>query len=66
MSWGGKPHRSLHLCDAGVFVLLDLIVLGIVPDAVTLTGAGIILSCVVYIGFREHWQLRHMAQDNAT
>ena len=46
-------------------VLLDLIVLGVVPDAVSLAGAGIILSCGVYIGFREHRQLRHPAQDGA-
>ena len=45
-------------------VLLDLIVLGVVPDAVSLAGAGIILSCGVYIGFREHRQLRQMARDN--
>jgi len=41
-------------------VLLDLIVLGVVPDAVSLTGAGIILLCGVYIGFREHRQRRHL------
>ena len=46
-------------------VLLDLIVLGMVPDAVSLAGAGIILSCGVYIGFREHRQLRYMARNNA-
>ena len=46
-------------------VLLDMIVLGVVPDAVSLAGAGIILSCGVYIGFREHRQLRHMARNNA-
>ena len=49
-----------------VFVmLLDLLVLGVVPDAISLAGAGIILSCGVYIGIREHWQLRHMARDYA-
>ena len=49
-----------------VFImLLDLIVLGVVPDAVSQAGAGIILSCGAYIGFLEHRQLRHMAQDNA-
>ncbi len=46
-------------------VLLDLIVLGVVPDAVSLTGAGIILLCGVYIGFREHRQRRHLAQKDA-
>ena len=46
-------------------VLLDLIVLGVVPDGVSLAGAGIILSCGVYIGFREHRQRRHPAQDGA-
>ena len=35
-------------------VLLNLIVLGVVPDAASLAGAGIILSCGVYIGFCEH------------
>ena len=45
-------------------VLLDLIVLGMVPDAVSLAGAGIILSCGVYIGYREHRQLRQLARDN--
>ena len=45
-------------------VLLDLIVLGVVPDAVSLAGAGIILSCGVYIGYREHRQLRQLARDN--
>ncbi len=46
-------------------VLLDLLVLGVVPDARSLAGAGIILSCGVYIGIREHWQLRNMAWDYA-
>ena len=46
-------------------VLLDLIVLGVVPDGVSLAGAGIILSCGVYIGFREHRQRPHPAQDGA-
>ncbi len=45
-------------------VLLDLIVLGVVPDAVSLAGAGIILPCGVYIGFREYRQLLHMARDD--
>ena len=44
-------------------VLLDLIVLGVVPDAISLTGAGIILSCGVYIGFREHRQRRRLLQE---
>ena len=46
-------------------VLLDLIVLGVVPDAISLTGAGIILSCGVYIGFREHLQHRAVAGQKA-
>ena len=45
-------------------VLLDLIVLGVVPDVVSLAGAGIILLCGVYIRYREHRQLRQLARDN--
>ena len=45
-------------------VLLDFIMLGVVPDAASLAGAGIILSCGVYIGVREHRQLRQMGRDN--
>ena len=44
-------------------VLLDLIVLGILPDAVSLAGAGIILSCGIYICFREHRQGRQLSPD---
>ena len=38
--------------------LLDLAVLGVVPDAMSLTGAGIIIACGSYIAFREHRQRR--------
>jgi len=40
-----------------VFVaLLDLVVLGVVPDVISLIGAGIIIACGSYIAIREHRQ----------
>ena len=39
-------------------VLMDLAVLGVVPDAISLTGAAIIIACGSYIAVREHRQRR--------
>ncbi|MEC7211664.1 MAG: DMT family transporter [Pseudomonadota bacterium] len=39
-------------------VLMDLAVLGVVPDAVSLSGAGVIIACGSYIAMREHRQRR--------
>lgn len=39
-------------------VLMDLAVLGVVPDSVSLSGAGTIIACGIYIGFREQRRRR--------
>jgi drug/metabolite transporter (DMT)-like permease len=43
-----------------IFVMLfDFAVLGVVPDVISLAGAGIIITCGSYIALREY---RHKQQ----
>ena len=40
-----------------IFVMLfDFGVLGVVPDLISLAGAGVIITCSSYIAIREHRQ----------